>query len=297
MLARAIRILFLAWFAAFAAALVRGATHGWTSGAGLVLGLLLFAHPAVLAIEFLLARRIGRRTDGAHLAFGVLARAWLGEWIESTLTFGWRLPWRARAVPDHLPATARGRRGIVLVHGFICNRALWNPWLERLRALDRAFVAVDLEPVFGDIDGYAAIVEAAVARVEAATGLPPLVVAHSMGGLVMRAWLRAGAGRHARVARVLTIGTPHRGAWIAGMALSPNARQMRIGSPWMTGLPDAAADAALFTCWWSECDQIVFPPPTAVLPGAESRRLPGVAHVALVRREEIWDDLVARLAA
>jgi len=295
MLARAIRLLFLAWLAALAAALARGATHGWTVGVACVLGLLLFAHPAVLAIECLLLRRIGRRTGSATIGLGTLARAWLGEWLESTLTFGWRLPWRARAVPDHLPASARGRRGVVLVHGFICNRALWNPWLARLRALERAFVAVDLEPVFGDIDGYAGIVEAAVARVEAATGLPPLVVAHSMGGLVVRAWLRAGAGNGARVAHVLTIGTPHRGTWLAGLALSPNARQMRLGSAWMTGLAEAAPDAALFTCWWSECDQIVFPPPTAVLPGAESRRLPGVAHVALVRREEIWRDLVARL--
>jgi triacylglycerol esterase/lipase EstA (alpha/beta hydrolase family) len=297
MFARVTRMLFVAWFAALAAALHRGATQGWTVGVGLVLFLLLFAHPTVLAVEFLLSRRIGVRVDGSRVAFPVVLRAWLREWVDSTLTFGWRLPWRARAVPDHLPASARGRRGVVLVHGFICNRALWNPWLERLRALDRAFVAVDLEPVFGDIDGYAAIVEAAVVRVEAATGLAPLVVAHSMGGLVVRAWLRAGVGRHARVAHVLTIGTPHRGAWIAGMALSPNARQMRIGSPWMAGLPDAAADAALFTCWWSECDQIVFPAPTAVLPGAESRRLPGVAHVSLTRREEIWHDLVARLAA
>jgi triacylglycerol lipase len=296
MLARALRLLFVAWFAALAAALARGVTHGWTAGVLGVLGLLLFAHPAVLAIECLLARRIGRRAGGAPIAFGVLVRAWLGEWRESTRIFGWRLPWRAQAVPDHLPETSRGRRGVVLVHGFICNRALWNPWLERLRALDRPFVAVDLEPVFGDIDRYAAIVEAAVARLESATGLPPLVVAHSMGGLVVRAWLRAGAGHAARVARVLTIGTPHRGTWLAAMALSPNARQMRVGSAWMTGLAEAAPDAALFTCWWSECDQIVFPPPTAVLPGAESRRLPGVAHVALVGREEIWRELVARLA-
>jgi pimeloyl-ACP methyl ester carboxylesterase len=295
MLARVIRLLFIAWCALLAAALHRGATRGWTAGIALTVFLLLFLHPTVLAIEFGLLRRVQRLQDGTRLGFGVLARAWLGEWVVSTRTFGWRLPWRGAAIPDHLPASARGRRGVVLVHGFLCNRALWNPWLARLRALDRAFVAVDLQPVFGEIDGYAEIVERAVARVEAATGLAPIVVAHSMGGLVVRAWLRAGKGRHARVAHVLTIGTPHRGTWLARMALSPNARQMQVGSAWMDGLVAGADEAALFTCWWSECDQIVFPPPTAVLPGSASRRLPGVAHVELCLREEIWRDLAARL--
>jgi triacylglycerol esterase/lipase EstA (alpha/beta hydrolase family) len=186
---------------------------------------------------------------------------------------------------------------VVLVHGFICNRGLWTPWLERLRALDRPFVAVNLEPVFGEIDGYAAILERAVARLEAATGVPPVVVAHSMGGLVVRAWLRAGAARHGRVARILTIGTPHRGTWLARMALTPNARQMRVGSAWMNGLASGDEEAALFTCWWSQCDQIVFPPPTAVLPGSESREVAGAPHLALCLREEIWRDLLARLEA
>ena len=289
------RLLFVAWFAALGALVVRGQEHGWTLGVWLGLYLLLFLHPTLLAVEFALLRRVSRRVNGTRLAAGTLLRAWLGEWIDSTRTFGWRLPWRADAVPDHLPATTHGRRGVVLVHGFICNRAVWNPWLARLRLLDRAFVAVNLEPAFAEIDGYVASIEAAVARVEATTGLPPVVIAHSMGGLVVRAWLRTGAAHHARVASVVTIASPHRGTWLAGLSLSPNGKQMRQGAAWMNALAEAPAHAELFTCWWSECDQIVFPPPTAVLPGAESRQLAGVAHVSLCLREEIWDDLVGRL--
>ena len=297
MLARVTRLLFVAWFGALAALTMRGAVHGWSGGVWLGLYLLLFAHPTVLAIEFWLVRRVGLRTSGTRIPATTLVRAWFGEWVDSTRVFGWRLPWRVDAVPDHLPATARGRRGVVLVHGFICNRAFWYPWLARLRALDRAFVAVSLEPVFAEIDGYAASVDEAVARVEAATGLPPVVIAHSMGGLVVRAWLREQPARRGRVASVVTIGSPHRGTWLASMALSPNAKQMRLDAAWMNALAEAPTHADLFTCWWSECDQIVFPPPTAVLPGSESRQLRGVAHVSLGRREEIWNDLVARLGA
>ena len=75
------------------------------------------------------------------------------------------------------PAAARGRRGPLLVHGFVCNRGLWNPWLERLHARGIPFVAVDLEPVFGSIDDYVRILENAVQRLERCTGLAPVIVA------------------------------------------------------------------------------------------------------------------------
>jgi triacylglycerol lipase len=299
MLARLTRLLFLAHLVALAGLLRLVATRGWSCGVALGLAALLLWHPILLGVECLLMRHVTRRAVGTRLPAGRLLRAWLLEWRASTITFGWRLPWRSQVMPDHLPPSARGRRGLVLVHGFVCNRGLWNPWLSRLRALDRAFVAVNLEPVFAEIDDYAGIIDAAVRRVEEATGLPPVVVAHSMGGLAVRAWLRAfsedGAAR--RVADIVTIGTPHRGTWLASLALSINARQMRQGSPWLSAFPTAepAPVAGRFVCWWSDCDQIVFPPPAAVLPGAQSCAIEGVAHVALCFREEIWKDLLVRL--
>ncbi|HEX4508489.1 MAG TPA: permease, partial [Burkholderiaceae bacterium] len=122
------------------------------------------------------------------------------------------------------------------------------------------------------------------------------IVAHSMGGLVARAWLRG--VDPARVARVITLGTPHGGTWLAGLALSPNAKQMRVGSAWMTGLAGAepAGRGALFTCWWSDCDQVVWPAPTAELPGATSHFIPGIAHLALTRQPEIIDSVLRHLA-
>ena len=65
------------------------------------------------------------------------------------LLFGWRQPFRHAACPDWLPAPPAGGapgRGVVLVHGFMCNRGIWNPWMRRLRARGHAHVAVTLEP-------------------------------------------------------------------------------------------------------------------------------------------------------
>ena len=197
-----------------------------------VLLLLLLPHAPVLALEFLMLARYSSSSPAPAPQWSELLSAWAGEVMMGLMTFAWRQPWRWHSVPDHLPASARGRRGVLLIHGFICNRGLWLPWLERLRTADRPCVAINLEPAFGSIDDYVRLVERGVARLEAATGQPPLIVAHSMGGLATRAWLRAHRG-DARCAGVVTIGTPHHGTWLARFALTPNGRQMQRGGPWL----------------------------------------------------------------
>jgi pimeloyl-ACP methyl ester carboxylesterase len=302
MLARVTRLLFVAWFALLATLLAIERTTGWTTGGWVALYALVLGHPTLLAIEMLVARRVARATGAPVGRWRDLPRALVGEWITSTAIFGWRMPWRANAIEDHLPRTSRGLRGVVFIHGYLCNRGLWNPWMRRLSKLDRAFVAVSLEPVFTSLDDYIPLVERAVHRIEAATGLAPVIVAHSMGGLVARAWLRSRA-THRRsdgteeAARLITIGTPHRGTWLAQLAMPMNARQMRVDSDWMRAL--AAREPPnlheLITSWWSECDQIVYPPPTAVFPGSEAKQLRGVGHIALTGREEIWNEIRWRI--
>ena len=302
MVARVARLLFVAWFALLAALLAVARVNGWTPGCWIALYVLVLGHPTLLAIEMLLGRRIAARHAATKARWLDMLRAVIREWFESTAIFGWRMPWRANAVEDHLPKTSRGLRGVVFVHGYICNRGLWNPWMKRLLKLDRAFVAVSLEPVFASLDDYVPQLERAVRRIEAATGLAPVIVAHSMGGLVARAWLRSRA-THKRsdgtdeAARLITIGTPHRGTWLAGLGRTPNARDMRVDSPWMAALAakEPPTLPGLITSWWSECDQIVYPPPTGVYPGSEAKQLRGTGHIAMTAREEVWNEIRRRI--
>jgi pimeloyl-ACP methyl ester carboxylesterase len=299
MLARLQQAISLALVIAVGAVVANGLRDGWRTWHAVALFLLLAGHAVVLAVEFVLMRWLHRRTTGEAIPAGVLVRAWIREIRFALATFLWRQPWRWASPADHVDAPAlQGRRGVVFVHGFVCNRGLWRPWLLRLRAMDVPFAAVNLEPVFGSIDEYAAIIDAAVRRVTQASGLAPIVVAHSMGGLATRAWLHA-FDADDRVHAVVTIGTPHGGTWLAGVGRADNARQMRRGNEWLGGLSGAepASRAAKFTCWWSECDQIVLPVPSAVLPGSDARRLPGMAHVEMAGAPAVWDDLVARLRA
>lgn len=254
--------------------------------------LVLLGHALVLALEFLLLRRAHGDDPAPRATPAQLLRAWWGESLSAPTVFCWRQPFRSRLHADHLPANAAGRRGVLLIHGFVCNRGLWNPWLRRLRVQGVPFVAVNLEPVFGAIDDYVPLIEDAVAALEKATGQAPVVVAHSMGGLALRRWWSE-QGEDSRVHRAITIGTPHHGTWLGRYAVSRNARQMRLGSRWIKGLQEreSAARHARFTCFYSHCDNIVFPASTATLPGADNRHLSGVAHVHMADRPEPWDEL------
>jgi len=265
---------------------------GWVLA---IFALLFCGHAVVLAFEFMLVAVVNRSDPAPAARAGELFRAWWGEVVTDPQVFCWQQPFRSRTQPDHLPP-ASNRVGVVFVHGFVCNRGLWNPWLIRLRRLGVPFVAVNLEPVFGSIDDYTPIIEQAVHDIETATRNPPLIVAHSMGGLAVRAWL---ADHHAdaRVCHVVTIGTPHRGTLLAKLALSLNARQMRPNSEWQRALVrrEPTSRHARFTCFYSNCDNIILPASSATLEGAENRHLAGVAHVHFARQEVVFREVLQRV--
>ena len=259
-----------------------------------VVGALLIAlgYVLFLAFEFILLAFVQEREPTPRPTARQLLGAWWGEVTTAPRVFCWRQPFRAGAEPDLL-TDAAGRRGIVFVHGFFCNRAFWNPWMSRLRAEGVPFVAVNLEPVFSSISGYAPAIDAAVARLEAATGRAPLIVAHSMGGLAVREWMHKVERGYLRVHHVVTIGTPHHGTWIARWGRTANGTEMRLKSPLVVRLAEAgtAKRHALFTCFYGNCDNIVFPASTGTLAGADNRHLPGIAHVHMAFHATVFGEV------
>ena len=280
----------IAWAAWFTRA-----GHPYWAAAGVVL--IAFGYAAFLGVEFVLLGLIGRSTPvvPAPTARQLIA-AWWAEVQAAPRVFFWRQPFRSNVEPDLLVAARSGQRGVLLVHGFVCNRGLWNPWMQRLRTQGIPFVAVNLEPVFGSLDDYTGAIDAAVRRLEACTQLAPVIVGHSMGGLALRAWLRE-AANHARVHRLVTIGTPHQGTWLARFALTRNGRQMRLNSAWLTA-PGSSGDQAAFrhfTCFYGHCDNIVFPALMATLPGADNRHIAGTAHVQMAFHAAVFSEVQAWL--
>jgi pimeloyl-ACP methyl ester carboxylesterase len=259
------------------------------SGWGAALGL-FWMHGIVMALSFVVLLPINR-TSPVLLMRAFPRELWLYERV-----FSFWQPFAERRVHD-APHPRADSRGVLLLHGYNCNRGLWNAWMTQFRRQGAGFMALSMEPVNGSIECYTPMIEDAVRRLTEATGKAPLVVAHSMGGLAARAWWRA-HGQPGRVHAMVTIGTPHAGTPIAYLGWARNVREMRPGSDWLRELAlcEQAKPLPPMTCYASACDQIVCPTASALLPGADCTELHGVGHLSLVFHPQVRADVMARLA-
>lgn len=275
----------------------------WVKGWPLALALAMappVASSCVIALELAFASMLSRRTCAGARRW---AQTWWTEWWLNLKVFGWRQPFAWRQLPD----TALGPSAlapVVFVHGYLCNRGFWLPWLRRCRAEGRPYVTVNLEPVFASIDAYVDAIGAAVHQAEAATGRRVLLVGHSMGGLAIRAWLAVQPQLAVqRVVGVVTIGTPHQGTWLARWSRTTNGQQMRLGSGWLAQLRERERAGlcepvyARFLCWASATDNVVFPAETATLPGAENRWVESAGHIELAYLPEVISTSLAWMAS
>lgn len=262
----------------------------WAGGVALPFGFIA----VVLAIEFLLAAIYDPRAPRASAA-QVLA-VWAHEVWVSWRMFLFEQPFRARFPEPPLERDSH-RPAVLLVHGYLCNRAVWRPLL-RSRALAHCNLAtVNLEPVFGSIDAYADRIAAAVDRLRAACGAARVIlIGHSMGGVAIRAYLRRHGDAH--VARVITIASPHGGTLLGRLGHGVNARQMARSSAYMAALEAALTPAmrAKFVCLATRDDNMIIPRTSPLLPGARHLVFDRVGHLAMVVDHGVWQALAEAVA-
>lgn len=179
---------------------------------------------------------------------------------------------------------------VLLIHGYGCNSGYWHPLSKQLSRSGIAHHAIDMEPIFSDIDDYVPQVRQAVVRLCDETGNDRIIIlAHSMGGLVARAYLRTHKNSH--VTRVITLGTPHHGTVLANYAIGVNSKQMhrfdRFSHEklfnWLMALAQSEklATYAIFTSIYSLHDNIIAPQSSCALPGAINIPIQGIGHVGL----------------
>ncbi|PLY41311.1 lipase [Janthinobacterium sp. ROICE36] len=265
----------------------------------LAVAMLLAVRALIVARNFWQSRHLGSPVPPEYqLDVMGAARLFLGE-LRATL---WTSSWGMLRPRLHAADCITPGQGlpVLLVHGYVCNRGYWTQLSAQLARAGIAHDAVDLEPIVADIEAFVPQVERAIVALCARTGSNRvIIVAHSMGGLVARAWLRHYGA--ARVARIITIGTPHHGTALANLAAGTNARQMsRInGAPdaWLAQLAASETPAlrALITSMYSQHDNIVAPPTSAHLPGARNLAFGGIGHVALASDARVLRQLVAEI--
>ena len=236
------------------------------------------------------------------------ARLLGAEFIATLLVSSWHMvrPGPVRWPPAGAAATAGpAAPPVLLVHGYGCNRGYWRPLSRRLAQAGIVHRALDLEPAVASIDMLVPQLAAAIERLCPEPGDRVILVAHSMGGLVGRAYLRTFGA--ARVVRLITLATPHHGTVLARFGPGASARQMgRAGagrqaapSAWLAALAGAetAQQRALVTSLFSHHDNIVAPQTSAWLEGARNIAFGGLGHVSMGRAPQVLRCVVAEIRA
>ena len=192
---------------------------------------------------------------------------------------------------------------VLLLHGYGANSGFWKPLSKQLSSAGISHAAIDLEPLLGSIDDYAERIETSAQQLCRDNGVETIViVGHSMGGLAARAWLRRYGT--AKVASIITLGTPHFGSTLAGYGMGENARQMlptvsgaKAEDHWLTILANSESPAvrARMRSIYSRHDNIVSPQQSAQLPGAENVAFDLIGHVALGFDSEVKAMLMAEI--
>jgi pimeloyl-ACP methyl ester carboxylesterase len=191
---------------------------------------------------------------------------------------------------------------ILLVHGMVDNRSIFT--VLRRGLVRRGFgqiETINYSILTDDIRSAAARLGAEVERIVDETGYERIhVIGHSMGGLIARYYVTR-LGGDAHVHTLVTLGTPHRGSYLAYSWNNGLTRQLRPGSALMEELAGPVTDCQTrFIVYWSDLDQVVVPQRNAALHhedlNVHNIALHGVGHMSLPITASVVHGISAALA-
>ncbi|WP_370262102.1 esterase/lipase family protein [Limnobacter sp.] len=281
------------------------------SSLSLLVGLLFIAHLGFHISGFALSfsvRQIPQVRDRAlpfhHSDADVFQRLGMWRWVKAVAVESLHSvklvtllqPWAPN--PDGVRLAGKNWRKkkplpVLLVHGYLCNAAVWHSTRNLLDRADVSTHAITLEPAIGSIRSYSEAIHEAIDELLVATGAPQVkIVAHSMGGVAVR--YHATEYGHHRIAGMITIGSPHFGTALSTLGVGKNVKQMAWGSFFLRTLREHPTDREFQKkIWslWSPQDNIVCPPWSSKLEFGKNTAVPGCGHVSLIS-DSTTEDLI-----
>lgn len=194
---------------------------------------------------------------------------------------------------------AQAHNPVVLVPGFRDNYRVFSKLIDHLAMAGFSIHPLSLKPSDGRVplnqlaDQVAAYVENTFPASQSLD-----FVGFSMGGLVTRYYLQR-LGGVGRTHRFVTLGSPHRGTWIAYGSSRPGVRQMRPGSDFLQDLAQdlEVLDEVDFTSIWTPLDLTIVPSTSSVMPVGREERLLLPHHRALVTDPRCLERVIQALRA
>jgi len=190
------------------------------------------------------------------------------------------------AVPVEPPPPAHVDVPVLLVPGWLDSERDLAALRIRLMAAgwdETGVVAMTFRDPTGSNRDHAEEISTAVDALRRKTGASRVdIVAHSMGGLATRLYLRETSG--AAVRRVVFIATPHRGTYMAYLAFGEGRGEMQPESEFLQALNDGPSVPAGIEAMTirSRLDAVILPQESAVLPDAENREVCCPTHEGLL---------------
>jgi triacylglycerol lipase len=194
------------------------------------------------------------------------------------------------AEPASTPPAPRTSVPVLIVPGWLDSARELAALRIRLSAAGWAHVeTLSFADPTGSNRAHAAEIDSVVAEMIERTGAREVdVVAHSMGGLATRWYLKTRPNPPVR--KVVFMASPHRGTLSAVLAWGDGSEEMLPTSDFLeslnTGpsLPDGVSALTIRT----PLDTRIFPPASATLPGVPDRSVCCPTHGGMLQDEEVF---------
>lgn len=191
------------------------------------------------------------------------------------------------------------RDPILFVHGWNSSGSTWDTMVSRFRA--DGYTADELMAFSYDTSQSnrttAAEIADRVATLLEFNGATQVdIIAHSMGSLSSRHYVKFLGGAEGPVDSWVSLGGPNHGTDTANFCFSTACAEMRAGSSFLDELnagDESPGDIVDYATWWSPCDSVINPDSSVPVDGAANTQTACIGHSDLHQDATVYGQVAA----
>jgi len=192
------------------------------------------------------------------------------------------------------PASSLALDPILFVHGWNGSASNWSTMVSRFEkdGYPKSYLSTY---TYNSSTSNKTLAETEVkSHVESllkATGASKVdILAHSMGSLNSRWYIKFVPGGQEKVDDWVSFGGPNHGTEVAGICFGTTCNEMKIGSTFLKELNagDETPGLVNYGTWWSPCDEFINPDESVILSGATNTKTACMSHLSLVSDETVY---------